>query len=194
MKYRAILILNIVYLKAESLSDRQCSNLVLSQTTSTSQSTNVRCSDARGSNPQWRVNNSTEFHASGVARVRLMGVGFSVLGVDWTRVDTRAVMVECVSEGCRLVARLSRRGQLTQTTTPRTAATTTTRPTERTTTRPRSAILFSDGGASTRRPSGRSCGAAGRWRRRPGMDGWCASNCAMGHCPRGVCSCDQSPR
>ena len=161
----------------------------------------------------------SRYQDAGLATIKLMGVGFTVVDLHWSRVTNSSIMVECFTDNCRIVARVSR---LSRTTTPSpttvsgmfikeskfqhqhemnpfvaspsTTITTTTR--QPTTTRPRGSILFFER-TTTRAPSsGRSetgCRAVGRWRGRPGMDAWCSSNCRRFHCPRGVCTCE-SPR
>ena len=75
----------------------------------------VRCTDGAGDNPQWRVNNKTDF--SGLAQVRLMGPSFSVISLNWHLVEVRSLTLECFTSSCRLLARAVRPERRTSTTT-----------------------------------------------------------------------------
>ena len=165
----------------------------------------MRCSDeTEASNPSWRLNNSSDWSASGLASLKLLGVGFTVIDLHWNNIPDTSIMVECFTNTCRVLARLTRRsGGRTEPSAPlqsterstTTRRTTTRMTTQRATTRRQSGFVFLDQTrrpTTTRRPpSGGSsvCRAVGRWSRRPGMDQWCASNCVRFHCPRGVCVC-----
>ena len=84
----------------------------------------IRCSDAGGSNPEWKVNNRTDFSA--LAKLRLVGPGFSVISLHWHRVDLRSITVECFTDSCRAVGRALRPVQRQTSSTARTTTTTTT--------------------------------------------------------------------
>ena len=96
-------------------------------------------------NPSWKINNRTDYHTAGLASIKLMGPSFTVIDIRWSMVRSRRLMVECETEECRVVARLTRPGSTTTTTTTTspskttttTRRTTTTATTPRTTTRPR---------------------------------------------------------
>ena len=62
----------------------------------------------------------TRYQEVGLASVKLMGVGFSVVDLHWTRITNTSVMVECFTDNCRILARVSR---LSRTTTPATTTT-----------------------------------------------------------------------
>ena len=66
----------------------------------------VRCSHAGGDNPQWKVNNRTRL--SGLAKIRLMGPGFSVISLDWARAQVSSLTLECFTSSCKLRARAVR--------------------------------------------------------------------------------------
>ena len=66
----------------------------------------VRCSHAGGDNPQWKVNNRTRL--SGLAKIRLMGPGFSVISLDWSRAQVSSLTLECFTSSCKLRARAVR--------------------------------------------------------------------------------------
>ena len=46
-----------------------------------------------------------------------------------------------------------------------------------------------DTAAPTPPPNPSGCKATGVWTGNANMDGWCAANCARGHCPSSICSC-----
>ena len=85
-------------------------------------------------NPSWKINNRTDYHTAGLASIKLMGPSFTVIDIRWSMVRSRRLMVECETEECRVVARLTRPGSTTTTSPSTTTSTTTTRTTRRTTT------------------------------------------------------------
>ena len=159
----------------------------------------VRCSDAAGANPEWRVNNRTD--NTNLATLRLMGPGFAVISINWHRVEAESVELQCLTPACRLTGRLRRARPSSTTSTSTTSRPTTasTRgeaelviynwslPAAATTTR-RGGLIFSSSQPSSARTE---CRARGRWRGRPGVDQWCNTNCNRlnPHCPPAVCSC-----
>ena len=81
----------------------------------------VRCSDAAGANPEWRVNNRTD--NTNLATLRLMGPGFAVISINWHRVEAESVELQCLTPACRLTGRL-RRARPSSTTSTSTTSTT----------------------------------------------------------------------
>ena len=57
----------------------------------------------------------SRYQEAGLATIKLMGVGFTVVDLHWSRVTNSSIMVECFTDNCRIVARVSR---LSRTTTP----------------------------------------------------------------------------
>eukprot|EP00092_Neocalanus_flemingeri_P101072 GFUD01129177.1.p1 GENE.GFUD01129177.1~~GFUD01129177.1.p1 ORF type:complete len:207 (-),score=44.60 GFUD01129177.1:389-1009(-) len=163
----------------------------------------IRCSDTIGSaNPSWLVNNMSDYHHNGLAELKLFGVSFTVLSLQWMALPQGQATVECRGqdlqreEECRessvvgVVRKQGRPEPRDQTKrTPVTSAITpafTTARTPATTTRRRGAFFFPG-----ERPS--TCFAVGQFRTRPGMTRWCMNNCNRRppHCPAGVCRCGQ---
>eukprot|EP00090_Calanus_glacialis_P029776 TRINITY_DN47825_c0_g1_i1.p1 TRINITY_DN47825_c0_g1~~TRINITY_DN47825_c0_g1_i1.p1 ORF type:complete len:205 (+),score=39.85 TRINITY_DN47825_c0_g1_i1:34-648(+) len=166
----------------------------------------IRCTDTTGnSNPTWRVNNISDYQHQGLAELRLFGVSFTVLSLQWSSLPQRQATVECRSEPsvsvdeCRLVTVVRKEGtpQPRELTTERT--TTTTARTLATTTKRRGAFFFPGERPSTGAPRNQRpvCVAVGQFRGRRGMNQWCMDNCNSmpRNCPTGVCSCaSQQPR
>merc|ERR1719365_278609 len=145
MRYRVLFILNLVYAPTLLAQTDPCSGLKLQQLSSNSISSYLRCADESGtSNPQWSVNNNTRYQEAGLASIKLMGVGFTVLDIHWMRIRDSSVEVSCMSKTCRLSARVTRAGagrsisssdDSSSTTRTSTTTSTTTRPPTTTTTK-----------------------------------------------------------
>merc|ERR1719397_523893 len=130
MKYRVLIILCCLYhIKAMITND--CSGLKMQQLSTPHLSSYIRCTDAGGSNPQWKVNNKTHF--SELAQLRLVGPGFSVISLHWHLLDLRSLTLTCFTDSCTRLARALRPRQTTNTVRTTTTTTTTTS-TEATTT------------------------------------------------------------
>ena len=63
----------------------------------------------------WSVDNRTDFFNHGIGELRLMGVSFTVISLQWGALPSGSALVECrrPDEECRLVQTI-RRGQLAE--------------------------------------------------------------------------------